>query len=147
MTAILLDSDIVIQILRRRDIALTEHWMQLGESGNLVLYSPVTEAEIWHGVRASEREAVENLFSALTCVPVDQEIGRKAGDYLRQFHKSHSVELGDALIAASAHVHGLALWTRNRKHYPMKDVEFWSHGGSPNLNFRAQNRQYPLPAI
>jgi predicted nucleic acid-binding protein len=50
-------------------------------------------------------------------------IGRRAGDYLRQFHCSHGLALGDALIAAAAAVHGCALWTRNRKHYPMEDIE------------------------
>jgi predicted nucleic acid-binding protein len=51
--------------------------------------------------------------------------GRKAGDYLRQFSKSHSVELGDALIAATALLNRAQHWTRNRKQYPMKDVTFF----------------------
>jgi predicted nucleic acid-binding protein len=38
--------------------------------------------------------------------------------------KSHSVELGDALIAACASSEGLKLWTLNKKHYPMKDIDF-----------------------
>ena len=53
-------------------------------------------------------------------------IGRKAGAYLRSYAKSHSVQLGDALIAACASVENLQLWTLNRKHYPMKDVAFFS---------------------
>ena len=51
------------------------------------------------------------------------DIGRRAGGYLRQFHRSHGLDIGDALIAATAAVHGCALWTCNRKHYPMKDIE------------------------
>lgn len=47
-----------------------------------------------------------------------------AGEYIRRYRKSHSVELGDALIAASAVVSGAALWTRNRKHYPMPELKF-----------------------
>jgi hypothetical protein len=34
------------------------------------------------------------------------------------------VELADALIAAGAVANGAGLWTRNRKHYPMKEVVF-----------------------
>ena len=49
-------------------------------------------------------------------------VGWPLADSLRQFSKSHSVEMGDALIAAA--VHDLELWNRNRRHYPMKDISF-----------------------
>jgi len=49
----------------------------------------------------------------------------RAGDYLKRYAKSHHVELGDALIAATASIHKLELWTRNRRHYPMNDVAFY----------------------
>jgi predicted nucleic acid-binding protein len=35
------------------------------------------------------------------------------------------VELGDALIAATAVQSKAALWTRDRKHYPMKELSFY----------------------
>lgn len=50
-----------------------------------------------------------------------REIGRWAGDYLRRYRKSHGIDLGDALIAASAVVNNSTLWTRNLKHYPMQE--------------------------
>ncbi len=87
--------------------------------------SPVTVAELWHGARPREHKILQDLFEVIQCVPIDLEIGRRAGDYLRMFAKSHSVELEDALIAATASVHGLELWTRNRRHYPMKEVAFF----------------------
>jgi len=59
-------------------------------------------------------------------VPIETEIGTRAGDYLRDFHSSHAIELGDALIAATASIHHLDLWTQNRKHFPMKDVRFFA---------------------
>jgi hypothetical protein len=59
------------------------------------------------------------------CVPADAAVGRRAGEYLRRYRKSHSVELGDALIAATAVVSGAMLWTRNRKHYPMTELTFY----------------------
>ena len=36
--------------------------------------------------------------------------------------KSHSLSIGDALIAATCCEMGLTLVTRNIKHYPMKDI-------------------------
>ena len=59
------------------------------------------------------------------CAPADAAVGRRAGEYLRRYRNTHGVELGDALIAATAVVNGAMLWTRDRKHYPMKEVSFF----------------------
>jgi len=123
--AVLIDSDILIEVTRGRDAAILEKWRALAESQQEILCSPVTVAELWHGARTSEHGALEALFSALRIVPIDREVGRYAGDYLRQYAKSHHVELGDALIAATAAVAKAELWTRNRKHYPMRSLKFW----------------------
>ena len=126
MKAILIDSDILIDVARGRDARLLERWTELSGSDAVIACSPVTVAEIWHGARPQEYKVLEALFRAMTCIPIGDDIGRRAGDYLRQFAKSHAVELGDALIAATASIHKLALWTHNRKHYPMKDCLFFS---------------------
>jgi hypothetical protein len=123
--AILVDSDVLIEVSRGRDRNLLSKWSELGDSDQALLCSPVTVAELWHGARPEEYTVLDALFAVLTCVPIDAEIGRLAGDYLREFAKSHSVELGDALIGATATVHRVALWTRNRKHYPMRSLKFY----------------------
>jgi len=97
----------------------------LSRSDVAILYSPVSAAELWAGARLPEHGGLNNLFSALTCVPIDSETGHQAGVYLRRYRKSHSVELGDALIAAGAVLNKASLWTRNRKHYPMKELLFF----------------------
>ena len=125
MTTILLDSDILIEVLRGRDEAILARWQGALAEEYLMLYSPVTAAEIWHGVLGRERITVEKLFSVLTCVPIDAETGRQAGAFLRSFSKSHGLQLGDAMIAAAAVIHGVPLWTRNRKRYPMKKLELF----------------------
>jgi hypothetical protein len=122
---VLVDSDVLIEISRGRNQDVLGRWTELSESDSLILYSPVTAAELWAGARPREHDALTNLFRTLVCAPIDTETGRQAGDYLRQFHKSHSLELGDALIAAAALLHHATLWTRNRKHYPMKDLSFF----------------------
>ena len=66
---------------------------------------------------------MREVLDTMICVPLNDEIGRRAGSYLRQFHRSHGLDIGNALIAAAAAVHGCALWTRNQKHYPMKNIE------------------------
>lgn len=122
---ILVDSDILIEVSRARDEAIVARWRELSQSDVTILYSPVTAAELWAGARPKEYAPLTALFRALLCAPADAETGRLAGDYLRQYRKSHSVELGDALIAAAAVQNQAALWTRNRKHYPMKGISFY----------------------
>jgi predicted nucleic acid-binding protein len=123
--SVLVDSDILIEVSRGRDAQIVSRWTELSGSDAAVLYSPVSVAELWAGARPAEHDALDNLFRALTCVPLDAEAGRQAGEYLKRYRKSHGVELGDALVAACAVASGAALWTRNRKHYPMKGLSFF----------------------
>lgn len=122
---VLVDSDVVIEVSRGRDQGILSRWMQLTNSQDPILYSPVTEAEVWAGARPHEYGVLTNLFRTLVCIPIDAETGRRAGDYLRHYSRSHSVELGDALIAAAALLQSAVLWTRNRKHYPMPGLLFY----------------------
>ena len=125
MKPVLIDSDILIEVSRARDQAVLARWDELSRSEIALLCSPVTMAELWHGARPREQGTLEALFATIHCVPIDSKIGVCAGDYLRRYAKSHHVELGDALIAATASTHNLELWTRNRRHYPMEDVVFF----------------------
>jgi predicted nucleic acid-binding protein len=58
-------------------------------------------------------------------MPIDETTGRLAGLYLRQYRRSHNVEAAGALIAGGAIACKAELWTRNRKHYPMKEISFF----------------------
>jgi predicted nucleic acid-binding protein len=122
---VLVDSDILIEVSRGRKTEIVSRWIKLSNSGSAVMYSPVSVAELWAAARPSEYDALGNLFRALTCAPIDADAGRRAGAYLRQYRKSHGLEMADALVAAGAQASGAQLWTLNRKHYPMKDVSFF----------------------
>jgi predicted nucleic acid-binding protein len=99
--------------------------MELSTSDALILFSPVTAAELWARARPDEHAGLAALFDTLACVPTDAALGRRAGEYLRRYRTSHGIEPGDALMAASAVTRGAMLWTRNRKHYPMTDLQFY----------------------
>ena len=122
---VLIDSDVLIEVLRGTDAEIIEKWTALANSSDTVLCSPVSVAELWHGARPREHTTIAKLFGALSCVPIDAQTGQRAGAYFREYHKSHAVELGDALIAAAAAQHRASLWTRNRKHYPMHSPAFY----------------------
>ena len=55
-------------------------------------------------------------------LPVTRDIAEKAGQYKGGI-KSHSLELDDCLIAATAHLHKAVLATGNDRHYPMGDIK------------------------
>ena len=125
MTTVLVDSDILIEVTRARNTDVVSRWIELGSSDAVILYSPVSVAELWAGARPAEHDVLNDLFRALTCAPIDHEVGLQAGAYMRQFLRSHALEVADSLIAASAVLNGATLWTRNYKHYPMRDVSFF----------------------
>jgi len=118
----LLDTDILIDFLRGRAAA----WSLMANmhaGGETPLISTVSIAELFAGTRRGEEEATERLLSVLDKVQVSEAIARHAGDFLRVYQRSHGLELGDALVAATALVAGATLITRNVKHYPMPQVE------------------------
>jgi predicted nucleic acid-binding protein len=122
---VLVDSDILIEVTRAKDPEILRRWSQLAESKDGVLCSPVSVAELWQGALPREYAVLTNLFRTMNCVSIDVDIGHKAGEFLRDYRKSHGLELGDALIAASVVASGAVLWTQNRKHYPMRTVTFF----------------------
>jgi predicted nucleic acid-binding protein len=122
---VLLDSDVVIAWLRGYQ-PMADAVLNLLSSGHTLLWTPVSVAEIFSGARKSENRMIETLFMILEILTISETIGKKAGQYLQKYSKSHGIEIGDALIAASACVANLSLWTLNRKHYPMSDVRLFS---------------------
>jgi len=124
LTGVLLDSDVIIEILRGRAGAL-QAAIALEESGVPTFCTAISWAEVYAGVRPGEEAPTGAFFEARGEVVLDGPIGRRAGGYLARYAKSHGVELADALVAAAAATAGLRLWTLNRKHYPMDDLRFF----------------------
>jgi len=122
---VLIDSDVLIEVSRNRDKKLISAWHALTDSEDEIMYSSVSAAELWAGAMPHEHDVLTRIFTSLRCASSDEETGRLAGEYLRHYRKSHGVELGDALIAAAAVQSKALLWTRNRKHYPMKEIVFY----------------------
>lgn len=115
---ILVDSDVLIAHLRGRTEA--GDWLERVRSGGAIATSVVSVAEITGGMRSAERREVWRLLASFHTEPVTLRVAHKAGEFMRQFRRSHaSVSLGDYLIAATAEIEGLALATLNVRHFPM----------------------------
>ncbi len=121
---VLVDSDVLIDVARGHNQELVSRWRELGRSAS-VLCSPVSMAELRPGALPHEHKVLNELFDAITCVPIDAEIGRQAGAFLRRYRRSHGIEIPYALIAAGAVANRAVLRTRNYQHYPMEEVRFF----------------------
>ena len=119
MKPVLVDTDILINFLRGEQ-GVREFLVTQLEQGP-ILCSVITVAEVYAGMRPHEKEQTDRLFDHLEMLPVTRQIAQKAGEYKREI-KSHSLELDDCLIAASAFLHKAALATGNVRHYPMDDL-------------------------
>jgi predicted nucleic acid-binding protein len=118
--AILIDSDVLIDHLRGKLQA--RKFLSASLDKELNICSVITQAEILAGMRAGEEGQVRALLSLFEFQPVTEAIAEEAGKYRREFGKSHGVELPDALIAGTALLRGVTLFTTNTKHYPMSDI-------------------------
>lgn len=111
----LIDTDVLIWYMRGNKKAYTTIEKQKG-----FLMSVVSYIELVQGMR-NKRE-LKALRTAMRkwkakLLYINEDVSVKAMFYVEQHHLSHSLELADALIAATAVVNGLSLLTGNDKHY------------------------------
>jgi len=122
---VLIDTDILMKVLRGEDSEVVSLWHSLATAETALLFSALTAAEIWGAARSSDHVKIMNLMRPLLCIPIDREIGKLAGEYLRKYGNSRDLKLADALIAASAIRHQAAVWTRHRHRYPIQELSFY----------------------
>lgn len=118
----LIDTDIAIDHFHGHQAA-QDYFAETLAGGESLAISVVTLTELMAGMRSGEEVRTEGLLNLFVLLEIDETVGRKAGEYLREFARSHRLELGDALIAACAAISGAELVTRNTKHYPMTDIQ------------------------
>ena len=112
----LVDTDILIDYLRGNKKAETFVESNL----DAIVISSITVGELYQGVKeGEERSALDGMISALTTLPVSEDIAKEGGLMRREYRNSHSIGLADCLIAATAKHHDLPLQSLNLKHYPM----------------------------
>jgi len=113
---ILIDTNIVIDLMRRREGAI-DFVVGLTEKPFL---STLTIAELFAGAhRRSEDQSIRNFVAGTMAIGVDAEIAEEAGHILRRYRPSHGLDIVDATVAATAICYQLQLATLNRRHFPM----------------------------
>jgi predicted nucleic acid-binding protein len=109
----LFDTGALIDIYRGRQ-RIKPRFDQIINGAVTAYVSPISEAELWLGLRSGEQESHEALLALFIALPLTSEAGRLAGQWMQQFG---AVGLGwmDALIAATATVAGIPMLTRDRR--------------------------------
>lgn len=117
----LVDTDVFIWFLRGNSKAAKT--LELLDN---IFISTVTYIELVQGMRNNEelrvlRSSVKELN--IEIFPINELISMRASFYIEEYFLSHNIRLADALIAATAVLHGKDLLTGNSKHYKMiKDL-------------------------
>ena len=119
MSKIVLDTDVLIDMLRGREAARL--FLQDMADRFVPCCSVISVAELYVGMRPEEESATRSFLDGLVIIPVTQEIAEVAGRFKKR-SVSHRLELADCLIAATAFVEGATLATGNVKDYPMREI-------------------------
>lgn len=120
---VMIDSDIIIWILRGDEEIKTKFKKAVIETKGFIFITPIQISEIYAGLRVKEKIETEIFFDSLNCINIDKKAGEIAGVYINQFQKTHKITVSDALIGAISKMNSLKLWTLNKKHYPMLKME------------------------
>ncbi len=117
-----IDTDILIWYMKGNEKAY-----KTIENSKKIFISVVTYMELVQGMR--NKKELNNLRKALhdwnsKILYISEEISVKAMFFVEQHYLSHSIQLADALIGATAIAYGLPILTSNDKHYKiLKDVQ------------------------
>lgn len=115
----LLDTSVAIDHLRGAPPAV-DLLSSLIETEEPFLASEIVRFELLAGVREKEVEALEQFFSALSWMPIGEEVARAAGSLAQRHRRAHSgIDDADYLIAATALLLDAELLTTNVRHFPM----------------------------
>ena len=117
-----MDTDVLIWYMKGNEKAY-----KAIEMANNFFISVVTYMELVRGMRNKKelnslRKSIHSWDAKV--LYISEEISSKAMFYVEQHFLSHSLQLADALIGATAVAYGLPILTGNDKHYrTVKDIQ------------------------
>ena len=116
--AALIDTDVLIDAARAQPDATT----LLSEQNRAfaVRISVISAMELIVGCRNKiELSETRRFLESISVLPIDANISRQACEPIEGFTLSHGLMIPNALIAATALANGLALMTKNTRHFQM----------------------------
>ena len=117
-----IDSDILIWHLKGNVKAL-KFLKKINNAKEYELWiGAIQRAEVVFFMKPEEETATELFLAQFKTAPIDQKIVDTAGWFYRKWHPSYAMDINDALLVAIAIETGGCIFTLNKKHYPMPDV-------------------------
>ena len=114
----LIDTDILIDA--SRGLPQAGDFLNEMLAGNGITISVVSAMELIAGCRDSVQLAnTKQLLTSFTIAPLTEPISSSALNLMASFTLSNGLLLPDALVAATALESGIALYTRNIRHFKM----------------------------
>ena len=135
MLRYLLDTNIVIYVLKRRPIEVLSVF---NANASRMAISSITLAELMHGAEKSSRvtenlAAIEDFCSRLEVLPYGSKAAQHYGTIRAQLEKlGRPIGVNDLHIAAHARSEGLVLVTNNTAEFervPALEIENWVQNG------------------
>jgi predicted nucleic acid-binding protein len=112
---ILCDTNILIEFYKNNP-QITQELRQLGL--NQLTISVVTQAELYFGAfNKTELNKIKKHLSAIHILPIDVSTSNEFLNLVESYSLSHKLSIPDALIAATALVHQLELYTLNTRDF------------------------------
>ena len=112
---ILCDTNILIEFYKGNSNIVSE-LRTIGQRQLAV--STITQAELYFGaINKDELKKIKHHISLLEIIPVGNDISRKFITLMEKYSLSHKPSIPDSLIAATAIIHQLELYTLNTKDF------------------------------
>jgi tRNA(fMet)-specific endonuclease VapC len=116
---ILCDTNIFIEIYRD-NLDIIQAVKAIGQHN--IAVSDVTCAELLYGARnKKELQTIRKDLNKVTVLPIETNISTLAVELVEKYALSHKLSLPDALIASTAIVHNVELYTLNIKDFRFLD--------------------------
>ncbi len=121
---ILCDTNILIEFYKNNPNIIAE----LRNIGlNQLAISTITQAELYYGaINKTELQKIKKHLGLLHIVAVDVMVCNKFIELMESYSLSHKLSIPDALIAATALIHNIDLYTLNLKDFRfIKKLNFY----------------------
>ncbi|MEA2017201.1 MAG: type II toxin-antitoxin system VapC family toxin [Campylobacterota bacterium] len=117
MEKVILDTNILIEILKNNKVAIKEV-----EKFDIHYISEVTKMELFYGaLNKVELEKLNKFVSLFEIISIDKAISNMASDLIYKYSKSHNLNIPDGLIAATSLMKNISLYTYNLKDFKYID--------------------------